>query len=100
METANNANEARVDDLSKRIIGCALSVASTLGSGFAEKVYEKALAYEIRKRYLAVRNNMVSSSGMTVSSSVSTRRTCWWRARCLSSSKPSRHWTIFILPNV
>jgi GxxExxY protein len=57
METANNANnanEARVNDLSKRIIGCALIVAGTLGSGFAEKVYENALAYEIRKRCLAV----------------------------------------------
>src|SRR3984957_5235957 len=57
METANNANnanEARVNDLSKRIIWCVLAVASTLGSGFAEKVYENALAYEIRKRYLAV----------------------------------------------
>ena len=52
--TQIDTNEARVNDLPKCIIGCALAVASTLGSGFVEKVYENALAYEIRKRGLAV----------------------------------------------
>jgi hypothetical protein len=33
-----NANEARINDLSKLVIGCALAVASALGSGFVEKV--------------------------------------------------------------
>ncbi len=49
-----NANEARINDLSKLVIGCALAVANTLGAGFVEKVYENALAYELRKRGLAV----------------------------------------------
>jgi len=49
---ANNANEARIADLSKRVVRCALAVANTLGSGFVEKVYENALDYEIRKRGL------------------------------------------------
>jgi GxxExxY protein len=31
-----------------------MTVANTLGSGFVEKVYENALAYELRKRGLAV----------------------------------------------
>jgi GxxExxY protein len=35
-------------------IDCALAVANTLGAGFVEKVYENALAYELRKRGLAV----------------------------------------------
>ena len=47
-------SEARINDLSKRLIGCALAVAGTLGSGFVEKVYENALAYELRKRGLFV----------------------------------------------
>ena len=51
---ANSTDEVRVNDLSKRVIGCALVVATTLGSGFVEKVYENALAYELRKRGLAV----------------------------------------------
>ena len=40
--------------LSKAIIGCALTVANTLGFGFLEKVYESALAYELRKAGIAV----------------------------------------------
>jgi PD-(D/E)XK nuclease superfamily len=51
---AKNANEARINDLSKLVIGCALAVANTLGAGFLEKVYENALGYELRKRGLAV----------------------------------------------
>jgi GxxExxY protein len=39
--------------LSHRIIGCALTVAGTLGVGFVEKVYENALAHELRKAGLA-----------------------------------------------
>jgi hypothetical protein len=42
---AKNANEARINDLSRLGIGCALAVANTLGAGFLEKVYENALAY-------------------------------------------------------
>jgi GxxExxY protein len=52
--TQMNANAARINELSNLVIGCALTVANTLGSGFVEKVYENALAYEIRKSGLAV----------------------------------------------
>ena len=40
--------------LSERIIGCAFTVANGLGSGFLEKVYENALAHELRKAGLTV----------------------------------------------
>ena len=44
-----------VDDaLTERIIGCAYRVANTLGPGFLEKVYENALAHELRKAGLSV----------------------------------------------
>ena len=43
-----------LNPLSKQIIGCTLTVAGTLGAGFLEKVYENALAYELRKAGLAV----------------------------------------------
>ena len=49
-----NANVDRINDLSRLVIGHALTVANTLGSGFIEKVHENALAYEIRKSGLAV----------------------------------------------
>ncbi len=37
-------------DLSYQIIGATMEVHNTLGAGFLEKVYEKALAYELRLR--------------------------------------------------
>ena len=40
--------------ITEKIIGCAFAVANTLGSGFLEKVYENALAHELRKAGLSV----------------------------------------------
>ena len=45
-----NTNVTVIDAISNRIIGCALTVANTLGSGFLEKVYENALALELELR--------------------------------------------------
>ncbi len=42
------------EDLTKTIIGCAFKVHNALGTGFLEKVYENALAHELRKQGLAV----------------------------------------------
>ena len=39
----------RLNDISRRIIGCAYAVANELGYGFLERVYENALAYELRE---------------------------------------------------
>jgi len=47
-------NEIVPDRLSECIIGCAFRVMSTLGSGFLEKMYENALAHELRKAGLSV----------------------------------------------
>ena len=49
-----NTNVTVLDALSNRVIGCALTVANTLGGGFLEKVYENALALELRRAGLAV----------------------------------------------
>jgi GxxExxY protein len=40
-------------DLTQKIIGCAMKVHSTLGSGFLESVYQKALLHELQKSGLA-----------------------------------------------
>ncbi len=40
--------------LTEQIIGCAYTVANALGHGFLEKVYENALAHELRKNGLDV----------------------------------------------
>lgn len=46
--------DERINVLTEKIIGCAFRVANTLGVGFLEKVYENALAYELRKLGLHV----------------------------------------------
>ncbi len=43
-----------VDDITEQIIGCAFRVSNQLGVGYLEKVYENALAYELRKVDLEV----------------------------------------------
>ncbi len=47
-----NADKRRLelDELTEKVIGCAFAVSNTLGCGFLEKVYENALAQELRKR--------------------------------------------------
>ena len=42
------------DQITEKIIGAAYAVANNLGSGFLEKVYENALAYELRQGGLTV----------------------------------------------
>ena len=41
-------------ELTEKIIGCAMKVHSTLGPGFLESVYQKALAHELQKAGLKV----------------------------------------------
>ncbi len=51
-----NTDERRRDlnALSEKVIGCAFTVSNALGTGFLEKVYENALAHELRKAGLGV----------------------------------------------
>ena len=49
-----NTNRGVTNDLSNRIIGRALHVSNKFGRGFLEKVYENALAHELRKAGLTV----------------------------------------------
>jgi GxxExxY protein len=51
-EHADNA--VLLNDLSGRVIGCAFTVLNTLGAGFLEKVYENALAIEMRAAGLVI----------------------------------------------
>jgi GxxExxY protein len=57
-----HADDIEVNRLSERIIGCAFQVLNTLGAGFLEKVYENALAHELRKSGLLV----AQQQGITV----------------------------------
>ena len=43
------------DEITEAILSCAFEVANTLGCGFLEKVYERALVNELRDRGLKVK---------------------------------------------
>ena len=43
-----------INSITERVIGASFKVANTLGSGFLEKVYENAIAHELRKIGFAV----------------------------------------------
>ena len=47
-------DESELNALSEKVIGCSYSISNKLGCGFLEKVYENALAHEIRKLGLKV----------------------------------------------
>lgn len=51
-----NADERRLelDQITKKVISCVYRVSNTLGIGFLEKVYENALAIELRNSGLFV----------------------------------------------
>jgi GxxExxY protein len=43
-----------LNKITEQIIGCAFTVSNELGSGFLEKVYENALAHELRRAGIRV----------------------------------------------
>jgi hypothetical protein len=45
---AGEIGRSELNEITERIIGCAFTVSNALGGGFVEKVYENALAYELR----------------------------------------------------
>ncbi len=81
-----NADERRrrLNDLSERVIGCAFTVSNVLGAGFLEKVYENALAHELRKAGLLVQQQhgmTVSYDGVVVGGNmrpISLSKACCW----------------------
>ena len=52
---ADISNDAGLSRISEKVIGCAFAVSNGLGVGFLEKVYENALAHELRKAGLVIR---------------------------------------------
>jgi GxxExxY protein len=50
-------DEKELNPISEKIIGASFIVSNTLGVGFLEKVYENALAHEIRKAGLSAQQD-------------------------------------------
>ena len=59
----------KLDDLTYRIIGCAMEVYKQLGPGLLESTYEKALKYELQLNNIPVETQVevkVNYKGMTI----------------------------------
>lgn len=54
----NTNKENDIDNLTHKIIGCAMKVHSTLGNGFQEKIYQRALAIEMNYEQIAFMREM------------------------------------------
>lgn len=54
----SNLVNARLDMLTEQVIGAGIEVSNTLGVGFLEKVYERALLHELRLRGITVRSQV------------------------------------------
>ena len=50
--------EYKHSEITKKIIGCAMKVHSTLGNGFQEVLYQRALAIEMNKQGLSFNREM------------------------------------------
>lgn len=48
----------KYEELTHKIIGCAMKVHNTLGSGFQEVIYQRALAIEMHKQGVAFQREM------------------------------------------
>ncbi len=61
--------DATGNDLTYRIIGAAMAVHNSLGPGYKEEVYERALAAELRERHIDAESQFrvqVSHGGVPV----------------------------------
>ena len=54
MKPQMNTDEHRINSMTEKVIGCSYKVANALGCGFLEKVYENALAHELRRAGVSV----------------------------------------------
>ena len=54
MHTDKKTGEYKYEELTGKIISCAFEVQNNLGCGFLEKVYQKALLYELQRRDIKV----------------------------------------------
>lgn len=54
----NRINKMKYEDITRKIIGCAMKVHTTLGNGFQEVIYQRALAIELEKQGLGFQREM------------------------------------------
>ena len=79
----------RVDEeLTREAIGAYYYVYNTMGYGFVEPVYGKALYIDLRRRGLRVEREVTVTAFSRSIRWVISGLTCWWRIGSRSSSRP------------
>jgi GxxExxY protein len=68
-------NEYLHADITRNIIGTAMKVHSTLGNGFQEVIYQRALAIEMGKKGMSFQRELI----MQVRISARGRWISWWK---------------------
>lgn len=58
MNKLNPRTEEEINELTRRIIGCAMAVHKALGNGFQEVIYQRALAIEFTMQNVAFEREM------------------------------------------
>lgn len=88
---------ARLEAVVEKVIGAAYEVSNVLGSGFLEKVYERALIEELSLRGIRLRAQLSSRLPTKASPSERIRQiwlwmtACWWKSN-VSSNSPTSTW--------
>jgi GxxExxY protein len=78
-----NADKDGLDSLTERVLGAVFEVINTLGGGFLEKVYQRALLKELALRGIrAVAEASFQSPIRVILSEITlpicSSKTCWW----------------------
>ena len=70
------------EEITRKIIGCAMKVHSTLGNGFQEVIYQRALAIEMEKQGLTFKREMEMSI-FYAEINIGTRRVDFFVEECI-----------------
>src|ERR1044072_8089757 len=79
-----DGHKSEIDQITKKIIGCAFTVGNRLGCGFLEKIYENAFVIELRKQGVRVAQHSLWKFGMTTQWWGHTSQMWLWKVWCLS----------------
>ncbi len=79
MNTDKQDTEGDLADLTERVRGAVFEVSNTLGAGFLEKVYERALLRELALRGIRTVRKLRSPSATRANPWGNTLPTSWWK---------------------
>src|SRR6266498_1243922 len=91
-----NADNTDLNSLSENVLGAVFEVSNTLGAGFLEKVYQRALLRELSLR--GIRATAEACFAVTYKGHwentlpICLSRTCWWWCSNVPNASPTNTW--------